>query len=91
MRKYITFVFVSLISFYGSFVYWFHSNQVNEYLSLTFYKPFVYRQLMPMLARVLTWTGVPASWAIVIVMTLVGVGFYYSFRALVYATNKKES
>lgn len=83
-KKIINFIVVSIISFSSSFVYWYHSNQVGEYLSLSLYRPTVYRQLTPMLARSLTWFGVPENWSVVIVMTAAGICFYYTLRALVY-------
>jgi len=82
IKKAMTAIEVAFVSFALSYGYWINSNQVGEYISLTLFKPFVYRQLMPMLARSLTWLGVPANWAIVLVMTSAGVAFYYALRAL---------
>ncbi len=60
------------------------TDEYHVYKSMTLYKPFVFRQLMPMLARALTWTGVPANWAIVLTMTAAGIGFYYALQVLMY-------
>jgi len=83
-RNIFNFIIVSYVSFVFSYTYWINSNQVDEYLSLSLYKPFVYRALMPLLARSLTWLGVPVNWSIIIVMTGAGIGFYYALRALMY-------
>ena len=84
MKRLLTFLTVTFVSFSFAFTYWIDSIQVNEYVSLTLYKPFVYRQLVPMLARTLIWFGIPANWAIVLMMTTAGIGFYYALRALIF-------
>jgi len=82
MRNTVTFAAVALVSFCLSCFFWIPSPQADEFVSLTLYKPFVYRQLVPMLARAIMGLGVPANWAIVIIMTISGVGFFYALRAL---------
>ena len=84
IKRSLTALVAACIAYIYAAVYWTQSNQAGEYLSLTLYKPFVYRQLIPMLARALTWLGVSANMAIVLVMAGAGVGFYFALRALIF-------
>lgn len=49
--------------------------------SANFHRPWVYRALIPILARALSFV-MPLDWAIVLLVTLSGVGFYHALRKL---------
>jgi len=68
---------VAIVSFLWSSIYYLNSPYLEGNI-----KPFVYRALVPMLARGLEFAGIPSSISLVLVMTLSGVGFYLALRKL---------
>jgi hypothetical protein len=83
MKLYINSLFVGLITFIYASVYWLNEIQFASTLtSLDMAKPFVYRQLVPFLARSLSYLGVRIDWAVCLVVTFFGVCLYLSMRRL---------
>jgi hypothetical protein len=75
---------VGIVTFWSSAIFWVGAvRQANELMSLTLFRPFVYRQLTFSVARLLTYAGVRADWALVFVMTIAGVGFYLALYQLI--------
>lgn len=64
--------------------------QVGRYASLSLSKPWVYRQLVPILARLLG-NLVPLDIALVAIVTLSGVSFYLALRSLILYINDTVS
>ena len=85
MKLYINSLFVGLVSFVWASIYWLGDAnmwQVEKLTSLDLPKPWVYRQLVPELARLLSLTGLRIDYALALVVTLSGVAFYLSLRKL---------
>lgn len=85
MRKYINCVFVGIVSFLWASVYWLGDSnmwQVEKLVSLDLARPWVYRQLVSFLARAYMSVGIKADWALVLIVTLSGIGFYLALREL---------
>lgn len=93
MKFYLNSLFVGLVSFlYGS-VYWLGSSnlwQVQKIISLDLNRPWVYRQLVPFLTRILALTGMRIDWALVLIVTLSGVGFYLALRKLWFTLSRYD-
>lgn len=64
--------------------------QVGRYASLSLSKPWVYRQLVPILARLLG-NLVPLEIALVTIVTISGVSFYLALRSLILYINDTVS
>lgn len=77
MKYYLNSLVVAVISFLWSYIYYADGLWAEDYT-----RPFVYRQLVPLLARGIEFLGVPGNIALIVVMTLSGVGFYLSLRIL---------
>lgn len=91
-KNYINAFMIGIVSFvYGAIYYLNAPRQVAELVSLSLYKPYVYRQLVPILARLLMSLDMDAGLAIVLIMTLAGVGFYLSLQRLVFLVYKGGS
>lgn len=89
MKLYMSSVIVAVVSFFWSYIYYAGGLYPEDYT-----RPFVYRQLVPLLARGIEFFGVPAGVALVAVMTVSGVGFYLALRKLTFQfynlSNKQE-
>jgi len=86
MKKIINSLFVAIVTFAYASVYWLGARNMQDAESMTslgYYKPYVYRQLVPMLARALESIGIRIDLAVVLIVTLSGVGFYLALRSLV--------
>lgn len=59
-----------------------NAQKVAVVVSLNQPRPFVYRQLVPMLARLLMSLHISAAWSLVIIVTLAGIGYYLALRKL---------
>lgn len=59
-----------------------NAQKVAVVVSLSQPRPFVYRQLVPALARALMTLHVSAAWALAIIVTLAGIGYYVALRKL---------
>lgn len=79
MKLYLNSLIVAVVSFLWSYIYYADGLWAEDYT-----RPFVYRQLVPLLARGIEFLGVPGNVALVVVMTLSGVGFYLSLRVLAF-------
>lgn len=77
MKLYLNSLIVAVVSFFWSYIYYSGGLYPEDYT-----RPFVYRQLVPLLARGIEFFGVPAGIALVVVMTVSGVGFYLALRKL---------
>lgn len=77
MKIYLNSLIVAVVSFFWSYIYYAGGLHPEDYS-----RPFVYRQLVPLLARGIEFFGVPANVALVVVMTVSGVGFYLALRKL---------
>lgn len=77
MKLYLNSLIVAVISFLWSYIYYADGLWAEDYT-----RPFVYRQLVPLLARGIEFLGVPGNIALIVVMTLSGVGFYLALRKL---------
>lgn len=85
MRKVLNTVFVGVSVFgYASIYYLGSANiqQAHAVTSLQMWKPFVYRQLMPLLARCLEWIGVRIDIAVTLLMVAFGIGAYLAIIKL---------
>lgn len=85
MKLFINSLFVGLVSFVWASVYWLGVGnlwQVEKLTSLDLAKPWIYRQFVPELARLLSLTGLRIDYALVVVVTLSGVLFYLYLRKL---------
>ena len=92
-KLFINTILVSVVSFVWASVYWLgNSNlwQVNLMLSTSLNRPWVYRQLVPSFARLISASGVRPDISIVLIVTFAGVGFYFSLRRLVFLLYKKS-
>lgn len=76
-RIYLNTLVVAIVSFIWSSEY--YLNQVDRFANV---RPFVYRTLVPTLAHLIEFVGVPSGISLVIIMTLSGVGFYLALRKL---------
>lgn len=77
MKLYLNSLIVAVVSFLWSYIYYAGGLYPEDYT-----RPFVFRQLVPLLARGIEFFGVPAGIALVVVMTVSGVGFYLALRKL---------
>lgn len=77
MKLYLNSLIVAVVSFLWSYIYYADGLWAEDYT-----RPFVYRQLVPLLARWIEFLGVPCNVALIVVMTLSGVGFYLAMRVL---------
>lgn len=80
---------VAIVSFLWSYIYYSGGLWEEDYT-----RPFVYRQLVPLLARGIEFLGVPGNIALIVVMTISGVGFYVALHKLAsefyYMDNRQE-
>jgi hypothetical protein len=84
MKLFLSSIVIAVISFF-SYSYWANSSsleQVKFVISLDMPKPWVYRQLVPLLARGLTELGLTPNISLLLVVILSGVGFYLAFYEL---------
>jgi hypothetical protein len=87
LRKYLSAAAVGAVVFVWSSIYWLGPAnlwQVEKLVSLDLPKPWVYRQLTPMLARLLSLTGLRIDLALVLIVTISGIGFYLALRELIH-------
>jgi len=77
MKLYLNSLIVAVVSFFWSYIYYSGGLYPEDYT-----RPFIYRQLVPLLARGIEFFGVSAGIALVVVMTVSGVGFYLALRKL---------
>lgn len=89
MKTLINSLFVALVTFAYASVYWLGSRgsigimqDAGSLTSASYYKPFVYRALVPWLARLVASLGVRVDLALVLIVTASGVGFYLALRAI---------
>ena len=78
-RHLINIMFITCVTYVWAAVYWLGGNEFWN--KIENYKPFVYRQLIPILTRLL---GFREDLATVIIVTLSGIGFYIALRELIY-------
>lgn len=71
---------VAISTFTYASIYWLGNTHVLEGIMST--KPFVYRQLVPILARLISGMGIRIDYAIIFVVVCAGVGFYLALREL---------
>lgn len=95
MKLYINSFLVGLVTFVWASTAWLGNfTEVNRLVSLDQPKPWVYRQLVSTLARLLSQTGLRIDYALILVITLSGVLFYWSLRKLYFGfysrTDKNE-
>ncbi len=84
---------MSLAAFEYAAIYWLGDRnlwQVELLTSLDLNKPWVYRQLVPILARTIAALGVRIDIALVLVVTAAGVGFYLALRSLAFLFYKMD-
>lgn len=75
---------VALSTFAYAAVYWLGNDNLDQaqmLTSLQFHKPWVYRQLVPLLARAIALLGIRIDLALVLIVTVAGVGFYLALRS----------
>jgi len=77
MKLFLNSLFVGLVSFVWSAVYY-----LDIYPAELYTKPFVYRVLVPLLASIVDLFGVSFNLSVVLVMTVSGIGFYLALRKL---------
>ena len=75
--KYINAFIVGIVTFFWSYRYW-----DNDTVSVLLMKPFVYRQLSLLSAKFFMLLGASFEMALVIVMVISGIYFYFTIRAL---------
>ena len=93
MNKKIGAAIVGIMVFQWSSVYWLGPDNLGMargYTSLSMLKPYVYRQLPSILARLLVSLGVRIDLAIVLLMTGAGIGFYLALRELAFSLYRKD-
>jgi len=76
---------VGLSAFEYAAIYWLGDQnlwQVELLTSPHLNKPWIYRQLVPILARGLAALGIRIDLALVLVVTISGIGFYFALRRL---------
>ena len=87
-------VIVSISTFAYAAIYWLGNQnlwQVELLTSLKLNKPWVYRQLVPILARsVASVLSIRIDLALVLVVTIAGVGFYLALRRLAFLFYKQN-
>jgi len=86
MKNKINILLVGAVTFVWASIFWLGDNnlwQAERSASLELYKPWVYRQLVPMLARLLESIGIRIDLAIVLIVTASGIGLYLALRSLV--------
>lgn len=83
-------VFVAIVTAVYAGVYWLGSHgsigimqDAGSLVSAGYYKPYVYRQLVPMLTRLLASLGIRIDIALVLIVTASGVLFYLALRSLI--------
>ena len=84
---------VSISTFAYAAMYWLGDRnlwQVELMTSMSLNKPWVYRQLVPILARAIESLGIRIDFALVLVVTLAGAGFYLSLRSLAFLFYKQD-
>ena len=92
MKLFINSLLVGLVTFVYSAMYWLGDVQASTiFSSLDIPRPFVYRQLVPILVRSLVHLGVRADWSVCLVITFFGVMFYLSLRKLYFFYNEKTT
>jgi len=92
-KKNLATIFIILMIFGWSSIYYLGYDNLSyarDFASLNLMKPFVYRQLPMVLARLLELIGVRIDLGIVLVMTSAGVGFYYALRELAFLFYKQN-
>lgn len=83
MKTFLSSLFVGLVTFVWASIYWLNNIQFSTSLtSLDMPRPFVYRVLVPFLARSLNYLGIRIDWTVCLVVTFFGVCFYLSLRKL---------
>lgn len=85
MKIFLNSIVVSLCTFVWASVYWLgesNMEQVRYITSLQLYKPWIYRQLVPIMVRRLEFLGMRIDWAIVFIVTLSGLGIYLVLQNL---------
>ena len=73
-------VVVLILAYYNAVMWYGHVFELSQTVSLEYMKPYVYRQLVPVIIRAMGWVRVDI--ATVIVTTCAGVGFYLSLCTL---------
>lgn len=82
MKHILNIIVVTIASaLYAGFHWYENFTRVNWITSTEFTRPFVYRQLVPLIVRFLS-GAIRADVALILVVTLAGVGFYVSLRLL---------
>jgi hypothetical protein len=84
---------IGISTFEYAAIYWLGDQniwQVELMTSLKLNKPWVYRQLVPILARGLASLGIRIDLALVLVVTIAGAGFYLALRSLAFLFYKKD-
>jgi len=84
---------VSISTFAYAAIYWLGDRnlwQAELLTSMNLHKPWVYRQLAPILARALASLGIRIDLALVLVVTIAGAGFYLSLRSLAFLFYKQD-
>lgn len=82
MKLKLNILFVAISTLVYASIYWLGNTHILEgEMSM---KPFVYRQLVPILARIISSLGIRIDHAIIFVVVCSGVGFYLVLRELVF-------
>jgi hypothetical protein len=84
---------IGISTFQYAAIYWLGDAnlwQVELMASLKLNKPWIYRQLVPMLARSIASLGIRIDLALVLVVTAAGVGFYLALRSLAFLFYKQD-
>lgn len=84
---------MSLAAFEYAAIYWLGDLnlwQVELLTSINLNKPWVYRQLVPILARAIAALGIRIDLALVLVVTIAGAGFYLALRSLAFLFYKMD-
>jgi hypothetical protein len=83
MKLLLNSLIVGLVTFVWAGLVWLNDVQFSTIMSsLDMHKPFVFRALVPFLARSLSYLGVRIDWAVCLVVTFFSVCFYLALRKL---------
>ncbi len=86
-------VVVGCSAFAYAAVYWLGNRnlwQVELLTSTNLNKPWVFRQLVPILARAIASLGIRIDLSLVLVVTIAGAGFYLALRSLAFLFYKQD-
>lgn len=87
MQKTLGSLMVTIVTFSYAAVSWFGTPNLWKdklLMSLDMSRPWVYRALIPFLARAMEWVGARLDIAVVVLMMASGIGFYLALRELIF-------